>query len=210
MFLRISNYRTEYVSKIVWNVHFTYYIVQYILRVFWSNKLSEISLVSLIDVLTLLQFVSMSAKCTTEESSSTSLKWLSNSIRCSSTTNNNSIYREGRGNAHLTGNYKRIGDVILHNFDSVTTEYVRYICFFLKETILLVYFFVVFKICWYTWTHLGKVRTRVIWSQYLTWKLPIWSSISWFWIAKSLLLAIDNTDFETITPDPTLRITIRT
>jgi len=35
---------------------------------------------------------------------------------------------EGRGNAHLTGNYKRIGDVILHNFDSVTTEYyLRYV-----------------------------------------------------------------------------------
>ena len=37
-------------------------------------------------------------------------------------------YREGRGNAHLTGNYKRIGDVVLHNFDSVTTEYyMRYV-----------------------------------------------------------------------------------
>ena len=36
--------------------------------------------------------------------------------------------REGRGNAHLTGNYKRIGDVVLHNFDSVTTEYyLRYV-----------------------------------------------------------------------------------
>lgn len=35
---------------------------------------------------------------------------------------------EGRGNAHLTGNYKRIGDVVLHNFDSVTTEYyLRYV-----------------------------------------------------------------------------------
>ena len=40
------------------------------------------------------------------------------------------FFREGRGNAHLTGNYKRIGDVILHNFDSVTTEYVRYILYF--------------------------------------------------------------------------------
>ena len=38
------------------------------------------------------------------------------------------FYREGRGNAHLTGNYKRIGDVVLHNFDSVTTEYyLRYV-----------------------------------------------------------------------------------
>ena len=38
------------------------------------------------------------------------------------------IFREGRGNAHLTGNYKRIGDVVLHNFDSVTTEYyLRYV-----------------------------------------------------------------------------------
>ena len=37
-------------------------------------------------------------------------------------------FREGRGNAHLTGNYKRIGDVVLHNFDSVTTEYyLRYV-----------------------------------------------------------------------------------
>merc|ERR1719210_796665 len=35
---------------------------------------------------------------------------------------------EGRGNAHLTGNYKRIGGVVLHNFDSVTTEYyLRYV-----------------------------------------------------------------------------------
>ena len=47
-------------------------------------------------------------------------------------TNNNFIhyfsFREGRGNAHLTGNYKRIGDVVLHNFDSVTTEYyLRYV-----------------------------------------------------------------------------------
>lgn len=39
-----------------------------------------------------------------------------------------SFFREGRGNAHLTGNYKRIGDVVLHNFDSVTTEYyLRYV-----------------------------------------------------------------------------------
>lgn len=38
------------------------------------------------------------------------------------------MIREGRGNAHLTGNYKRIGDVVLHNFDSVTTEYyLRYV-----------------------------------------------------------------------------------
>ena len=38
------------------------------------------------------------------------------------------VPREGRGNAHLTGNYKRIGDVVLHNFDSVTTEYyLRYV-----------------------------------------------------------------------------------
>ena len=38
------------------------------------------------------------------------------------------FFREGRGNAHLTGNYKRIGDVVLHNFDSVTTEYyLRYV-----------------------------------------------------------------------------------
>jgi FERM/RhoGEF/pleckstrin domain protein 2 len=38
------------------------------------------------------------------------------------------IFREGRGNAHLTGNYKRIGDVVLHNFDSVTMEYyMRYV-----------------------------------------------------------------------------------
>ena len=31
--------------------------------------------------------------------------------------------REGRGNAHLTGDYKRISDVVVRNFDAVTTEY---------------------------------------------------------------------------------------
>merc|ERR1719211_495813 len=30
---------------------------------------------------------------------------------------------EGRGNAHLTGDYKRISDVVVRNFDAVTTEY---------------------------------------------------------------------------------------
>ena len=33
------------------------------------------------------------------------------------------IFREGRGNAHLTGDYKRISDVVVRNFDAVTTEY---------------------------------------------------------------------------------------
>ena len=32
-------------------------------------------------------------------------------------------FREGRGNAHLTGDYKRISDVVVRNFDAVTTEY---------------------------------------------------------------------------------------
>lgn len=44
---------------------------------------------------------------------------------------------EGRGNAHLTGDYKRIGDVVLRNFDSVTTEYyLRFVdthCLILKQ-----------------------------------------------------------------------------
>merc|ERR1712038_1427728 len=30
---------------------------------------------------------------------------------------------EGRGNAHLDGDYKRISDVVVRNFDAVTTEY---------------------------------------------------------------------------------------
>ena len=48
--------------------------------------------------------------------------------KCATLTKMHFYYREGRGNAHLTGNYKRIGDVVLHNFDSVTTEYyMRYV-----------------------------------------------------------------------------------